>query len=76
LPACSALGVIFFHFGLPSPRIHINSIPKNLKFAIAAGVGSSSASSRLKKEDRGRNSATLVTLGDLKWAALLCLAVS
>src|SRR5258705_1288874 len=70
-------GVIFFLISIFRVREYIiNSIPKNLKFAIAAGVGLFLGIIALEEAKIVvANSATLVTLGDLRqWAALLCLA--
>jgi adenine/guanine/hypoxanthine permease len=70
-------GVIFFLISIFRVREYIiNSIPKNLKFAIAAGVGLFLGIIALEEAKIVvANPATLVTLGDLRqWAALLCLA--
>jgi AGZA family xanthine/uracil permease-like MFS transporter len=70
-------GVIFFLISIFRVREYIiNSIPKNLKFAIAAGVGLYLGIIALEEAKIVvANPATLVTLGDLRqWAALLCLA--
>src|SRR6476620_3527675 len=70
-------GVIFFLISIFNIREYIiNSIPKNLKFAIAAGVGLFLGIIALEEAKIVvANPATLVTLGDLKqWPAILCLA--
>jgi AGZA family xanthine/uracil permease-like MFS transporter len=70
-------GVIFFLISIFRVREYIiNSIPRNLKFAIAAGVGLFLGIIALEEAKIVVASpATLVTLGDLKqWPALLCLA--
>src|SRR5438477_11241936 len=63
-------GAIFFLISIFNIREYIiNSIPKNLKLAISAGVGLF-----LEAKIVVANPATLVTLGDLKqWPAILCL---
>src|SRR6185369_11104760 len=69
-------GVIFFLISIFRVREYIiNSIPKNLKFAIAAGVGLFLGIIALEQAKIVvGNPATLVTLGDLKqWPAILCL---
>src|ERR1700756_4264552 len=77
LAAVFCSGVIFFLISIFRIREYIiNSIPKNLKFAISAGVGLFLGIIAL--EESGivvASPATLVTLGDLKqWPAVLCLA--
>jgi len=70
-------GVIFFLISVFRIREYIiNSIPKNLKFAISAGVGLFLGIIALEEAKIVvANPATLVTLGDLKqWPAILCLA--
>ncbi len=76
LAAVFCSGVIFFLISIFNIREYIiNSIPKNLKFAISAGVGLflgiialEEAKIVVAQKD------TLVTLGDLKqWPAILCL---
>jgi AGZA family xanthine/uracil permease-like MFS transporter len=69
-------GVIFFLISIGRLREYlINSIPKNLKLAISAGVGLFLGIIAL--EEAGivvAQPKTLVTLGDLKaWPAILCL---
>src|SRR3989440_11393712 len=70
-------GVLFFLISIFNIREYIiNSIPKNLKFAISAGVGLFLGIIALEEAKIVvANPATLVTLGDLKqWPAILCLA--
>ncbi len=76
LAAVFCSGVIFFLISIFRIREYIiNSIPKNLKLAIAAGVGLFLGIIAL--EQAGivvAHPATLVTLGSLKaWPAVLCL---
>jgi len=69
-------GVIFFLISIFNIREYIiNSIPKNLKLAISAGVGLFLGIIALEEAKIVvANPATLVTLGDLKqWPAILCL---
>src|SRR6476661_1155407 len=69
-------GVIFFLISVFRIREYIiNSIPKNLKFAISAGVGLFLGIIALEEAKIVvAHPATLVTLGDLKqWPAVLCL---
>src|SRR6266436_1052682 len=69
-------GVLFFLISIFNIREYIiNSIPKNLKLAISAGVGLFLGIIALEEAKIVvANPATLVTLGDLKqWPALLCL---
>src|ERR1700730_8753097 len=69
-------GVIFLLISLFRIREYvINSIPKNLKLAISAGVGLFLGIIALEESKIVVASpATLVTLGDLKqWPAILCL---
>jgi AGZA family xanthine/uracil permease-like MFS transporter len=69
-------GVIFLLISIfPIREYIINSIPKNLKLAISAGVGLFLGIIALTQAKIVVASpATLVTLGDLKaWPALLCL---
>jgi AGZA family xanthine/uracil permease-like MFS transporter len=69
-------GVIFFLISIFRIREYvINSIPKNLKLAISAGVGLFLGIIALEQSKIVVASpVTLVTLGDLKqWPALLCL---
>ena len=69
-------GVIFFLISIfPIREYIINSIPKNLKFAISAGVGLFLGIIALEQSKIVVASpATLVTLGDLtEWPAMLCL---
>src|SRR3954451_1866841 len=69
-------GVIFFLISVfPLREYIINSIPKNLKLAISAGVGLFLGIIALEEAKIVvANPATLVTLGDLKqWPAILCL---
>jgi AGZA family xanthine/uracil permease-like MFS transporter len=77
LAAVFCSGVIFFLISVFNIREYIiNSIPKNLKMAISAGVGLFLGIIALEEAKIVvANPATLVTLGDLKqWPALLCLA--
>jgi len=70
-------GVLFFLISVFRIREYIiNSIPKNLKLAISAGVGLFLGIIALEEAKIVvANPATLVTLGDLKqWPAILCLA--
>jgi AGZA family xanthine/uracil permease-like MFS transporter len=70
-------GALFFLISVFRVREYIiNSIPKNLKFAISAGVGLFLGIIALEQAKIVVASpATLVTLGDLtQWPALLCLA--
>src|SRR5437016_731225 len=76
LAAVFCSGVIFFLISIfPIRDYIINSIPKNLKLAISAGIGLflgiiALEESRIVVADP----TTLVTLGDLKqWPAILCL---
>src|SRR4029077_17070356 len=76
LAAVFCSGVIFFLISVFNIREYIiNSIPKNLKLAISAGVGLFLGIIALEEAKIVvANPATLVTLGDLRqWAALLCL---
>ena len=76
LAAVFCSGVIFFLISIFRIREYIiNSIPKNLKFAISAGVGLFPAGIALEESHIVVGSpATLVTLGDLhKPEAILCL---
>jgi AGZA family xanthine/uracil permease-like MFS transporter len=76
LAAVFCSGVIFFLISIFPIREHIiNAIPKNLKFAISAGVGLFLGIIALEQAKIVvAHPATLVTLGDLKlWPALLCL---
>jgi AGZA family xanthine/uracil permease-like MFS transporter len=69
-------GVIFFLISVFRLReLIINSIPRNLKLAISAGVGLFLGIIALEQAKIVvANEATLVTLGDLKqWPAILCL---
>ena len=69
-------GVLFFLISIfPIREYVINSIPKNLKLAISAGVGLFLGIIALEQAKIVVASpATLVTLGDLtQWSALLCL---
>src|SRR5947207_2771331 len=69
-------GVIFFLISVFRIREYIiNSIPKNLKLAISAGVGLFLGIIALEEAKIVvANPATLVTLGNLKqWPAVLCL---
>src|SRR5712671_5484304 len=76
LAAVFCSGVIFFLISIFRIREYvINSIPKNLKFAIAAGVGLFLGIIALEEAKIVvAHPATLVTLGDLKQpaAALAC----
>src|SRR6201990_3373289 len=77
LAAVFCSGVIFFLISVFNIREYIiNSIPKNLKMAISAGVGLFLGIIALEEAKIVvANPATLVTLGDLKqWPAILCLA--
>src|SRR5467141_5261774 len=70
-------GVLFFLISIFNIREYIiNSIPKNLKLAISAGVGLFLGIIALEEAKIVvAQPATLVTLGDLKqWPAILCLA--
>src|SRR5262249_13868790 len=70
-------GVLFFLISVFRIREYIiNSIPKNLKLAISAGVGLFLGIIALEEAKIVvANPATLVTLDDLKqWPAILCLA--
>lgn len=76
LAAVFCSGVIFFIISVFRIREYvINSIPKNLKFAISAGVGLFLGIIALEEAKIVvAHPATLVTLGDLKEpAAILCL---
>jgi adenine/guanine/hypoxanthine permease len=76
LAAVFCSGVIFFLISFFNIREYIiNSIPKNLKFAISAGVGLFLGIIALEEAKIVVASpATLVTLGDLRqWPAILCL---
>jgi AGZA family xanthine/uracil permease-like MFS transporter len=76
LAAVFCSGVIFFLISVFRIREYIiNSIPKNLKFAISAGVGLFLGIIALEEAKIVvANQATLVSLGDLKQpAALLCI---
>src|ERR1700704_3828441 len=69
-------GVIFFLISIFRIReLIVNSIPKNLKLAISAGVGLFLGIIALEEAKIVvANPATLVTLGDLKqWPPILCL---
>jgi len=69
-------GVLFFLLSIFRVREYIiNSIPKNLKLAISAGVGLFLGIIALQEAKIVVDSpATLVTLGDLRqWPAILCL---
>src|SRR6202158_1256894 len=69
-------GAIFFLISVFRLREYIiNSIPKNLKLAISAGVGLFLGIIALEEAKIVvANPATLVTLGDLKqWPGILCL---
>ena len=69
-------GVLFFLISIFRIREYvINSIPKNLKLAISAGVGLFLGIIALEEAKIVvAHPATLVTLGDLKqWPAILCL---
>src|SRR6266545_3813115 len=77
LAAVFCSGVIFFLISIFRIREYIiNSIPKNLKLAISAGVGLFLGIIALEEAKIVvANPPTLVTLGDLKqWPAILCLA--
>src|SRR6187431_3549116 len=77
LAAVFCSGVLFFLISVFRIREYIiNSIPRNLKFAISAGVGLFLGIIALEEAKIVvANPATLVTLGDLKqWPAILCLA--
>src|SRR2546421_1157721 len=76
LAAVFCSGVIFFLISVFNIREYIiNSIPKNLKLAISAGVGLFLGIIALEgAKIVVANPATLVTLGDLRqWPAILCL---
>src|SRR2546421_9690545 len=76
LAAVFCSGVIFFLISVFRLREYIiNSIPKNLKLAISAGVGLFLGIIALEEAKIVvAHPATLVTLGDLKqWPAVLCL---
>src|SRR6266542_44114 len=76
LAAVFCSGVIFFLISIFRIREYIiNSIPKNLKLAISAGVGLFLGIIALEQAKIVvANPATLVTLGDLKqWPPILCL---
>jgi AGZA family xanthine/uracil permease-like MFS transporter len=76
LAAVFCSGVIFLLISiLPIREYVINSIPKNLKLAISAGVGLFLGIIALEEANIVvAHPATLVTLGDLKqWPAILCL---
>src|SRR5437867_4734695 len=76
LAAVFCSGVIFFLISIFRIREYIiNSIPKNLKLAISAGVGLFLGIIALEEAKIVvANPATLVTLGDLtQWPAILCL---
>src|SRR3977135_3395394 len=69
-------GAVFFLISVFKLReLIINSIPKNLKLAISAGVGLFLGIIALEQAKIVvADAATLVTLGDLKqWPAILCL---
>src|SRR5256884_760830 len=77
LAAVFCSGVIFFLISVFRLReLIINSIPKNLKLAISAGVGLFLGIIALEQAKIVvANPDTLVTLGDLgQWPAILCLA--
>src|SRR4249919_2377217 len=77
LAAVFCSGVLFLLISIFRLREYIiNSIPKNLKLAISAGVGLFLGIIALEEAKIVvANPKTLVTLGDLRqWAALLCLA--
>src|SRR5213592_2765639 len=77
LAAVFCSGVIFLLISIfPIREYVINSIPRNLKLAISAGVGLFLGIIALEEAKIVvANPATLVTLGDLKqWPAILCLA--
>jgi adenine/guanine/hypoxanthine permease len=76
LAAVFCSGAIFFLISIFNIREYIiNSIPKNLKFAISAGVGLFLGIIALENAKIVvAHKETLVTLGDLKlWPAILCL---
>ena len=76
LAAVFCSGVLFFLISIFRIREYvINSIPKNLKLAISAGVGLFLLIIALEEAKIVvDHPATLVTLGDLKqWPAILCL---
>jgi adenine/guanine/hypoxanthine permease len=76
LAAVFCSGVIFFLISFFNIREYIiNSIPKNLKFAISAGVGLFLGIIALEEAKIVvAHKETLVTLGDLRqWPAILCL---
>src|SRR4051794_37201255 len=76
LAAVFCSGVIFFIVSIGRLREYlINSIPKNLKLAISAGVGLFLGIIALEQANIVvAQPQTLVTLGDLKsWPAILCL---
>jgi AGZA family xanthine/uracil permease-like MFS transporter len=76
LAAVFCSGVIFFLISFFNIREYIiNSIPKNLKFAISAGVGLFLGIIALEEAKIVvAQKETLVTLGDLRqWPAILCL---
>src|SRR4051812_2457545 len=76
LAAVFCSGVLFFVLSVFRFREYvINAIPKNLKFAISAGVGLFLGIIALEQAKIVVASpATLVTLGDLtQWPAILCL---
>src|SRR6266852_7434199 len=76
LAAVFCSGVVFFLISFFNIREYIiNSIPKNLKFAISAGVGLFLGIIALEEAKIVvAQKETLVTLGDLRqWPAILCL---
>src|SRR5215212_10970082 len=76
LAAVFCSGVLFFLISIFRIREYvINAIPKNLKFAISAGVGLFLLIIALEEAKIVvAHPATLVTLGDLKqWPSILCL---
>jgi AGZA family xanthine/uracil permease-like MFS transporter len=76
LAAVFCSGVIFFFISIFNIREYIiNSIPKNLKFGISAGVGLFLGIIALENAKIVvAHKETLVPLGDLKlWPAILCL---
>ena len=76
LAAVFCSGVIFFLLSIFRIREYIiNAIPRNLKFAISAGVGLFLGIIALEQAKIVvAHPATLVTLGDLKqWPPILCL---
>jgi AGZA family xanthine/uracil permease-like MFS transporter len=76
LAAVFCSGVLFFLISVfPIREYIINSIPKNMKLAISAGVGLFLGIIALEEAKIVvAHPATLVTLGDLKqWPAVLCL---